>query len=82
MTEDIEMPRDIAIYITDQNHECQRDRLPPDAVPGFVVEVYRLKGRRPVTRLEVMWNKTRGQAERMAQEYARQYCTMAACGWR
>lgn len=72
-----------AIYITDQNHESQRAGLPPDAIPGFVVTVYKLHkngklGRKPV---EIKWNATRPQAEYIAQEYHRQYLTMEECGW-
>ena len=77
----IQLPRNIAIYITDQSHECQRDRLPSGAIPGFVVTVYRLNGHRPVKVLESHWDRSMAQAERTAQEYARQYCTMEACGW-
>ena len=80
--EPIRLPKNIAIFITDQGHECQRDRLPEGAVPGFGVTVYRLKGHRPTTRLEAHWSATRDQAEQAAQEYVRQYCTMAECGWR
>lgn len=74
--------KNVAIYITDQSHPSQRDRLPKDAVPGFGVTVYRLKGHRPTTLLESTWCRTQDRAEQAAQEYARQYATMAACGWR
>lgn len=73
----------VSIFITDQSHECQRDKLPPDAIPGFAVSVYR-RGRNGKLRpkpMESMWCRTHPQAEQMAQEYARQYATLAACGW-
>jgi hypothetical protein len=80
--DEVSIPKNIAIYITDQSHPSQRDQLPEGAIPGFAVCVYRLKGHRPTTRLEGMWCRSQAQAEQMAQEYARQYATMAACGWR
>lgn len=76
-----ELLKNVAIYITDQSHPSQRDALPEGTVIGFSVTVYRLKGHKPTKRLEAMWCRDEAQAQQMAQEYARQYATMAACGW-
>ena len=71
-----ELKSGIRVYITDQSHPSQRERMPKDAIPGFVTSVYRRK-----TLLESHWSRTRGEAEYIAQEYARQYETMHECGW-
>ncbi|CAH1678200.1 hypothetical protein CHELA41_24502 [Hyphomicrobiales bacterium] len=74
--------KDISIYITDQSHPAQRESLPADAVSGFAVSVWRRRGNGKAKSLEGMWCRTKAQAEHIASEYARQYATMAACGWR
>ena len=71
-----ELASGIRVFITDQSHPSQRERLPDGAVPGFVVSVYR--GRR---QLESFWTQWRDQAHWAAQEYIRQYETMHECGW-
>lgn len=75
--EEIKLPPGVAIYITDQSHPTQLEKLPPNATPGFAVSVYRKH-----KCLESMWVRTREQADQMAQEYYRQYATMQATGWR
>lgn len=85
LTDEIDMNvllKGINIYITDQSHPTQRETLPADAVIGFVVSVWRRHGKGRAKKLESMWCRTQKQAERIADEYVRQYATMVACGWK
>ena len=72
-----ELKSGIKVYITDQSHPSQRDRLPSDAIPGYVVSVVRKR-----KTIETFWTKWQSQAEAVAQEYIRQYETMHECGWK
>ena len=71
-----ELQSGIRVYITDQSHPSQRERLPKDAVPGFVVSVYHKR-----KCLESFWTRWPDTAEWVADEYIRQYETMHECGW-
>ena len=71
-----ELRSGIRVYVTDQSHPIQKEHLPPDAVPGFVVSVYRNR-----RQLESFWTQWPDQAEKVAQEYIRQYETKHECGW-
>ncbi len=61
----------IEVYIQDQSHEAVQ--LPDNAIPGFAVQVMKNK-----KQVEGMWCRTLKQAEKMAQEYHRQYAIMNA----
>ena len=67
-----------AVFITDQNHPVQREKLPEGAVPGFSVALYRKGGKKL---LQSMWAATRVQAEKIAAEYWREALTMEITGW-
>ena len=73
----------IAVFITNQNHPIQKESLPKNAIPGFVVSVFRTdkEGKPKGKAIESFWTKWKEQAESMAQEYHRQYGIMAAFNW-
>ena len=70
--------KEFAVFITDQNHPVQREKLPEGAIPGFSVALYRKGGKKP---LQSMWAATRVQAEKIAAEYWREVLTMEVTGW-